>query len=196
MSMLRRLPVRGALAVIASIALVGACGEDATVGLAVPTTTTEAGATTTTKRERSSPPTLTIVPPPPLDLDDVCLLLEPAELQLILGVPFEDQQPGRGSCVYTSSTGAETALNAVVSADPAKGLTGARGNCEPDTDLTLTVTGADGAFSCLVDGIPTVVGVARRALVVVTGRAAEEAVDANVFFTALVRLLELALAPD
>ncbi len=195
MSGLRRLGRRGVLAVIAGLALVGACGEDATVGFAVPTTVAEE--TTTTKRT-STPNTgpVATFPAPPIDLRDVCALLRPAELQLIMGVPFEDQQPGTGSCAYTSSTGAETALNAVVSADPARGLAGARGNCETETDLSLTVAGATGAFSCLVDGIPTVVGVGRGALVVVTGRAAEEAVDANVFFTALVRLLETALSPD
>lgn len=127
---------------------------------------------------------------------DVCSLFDPADLEAVTGLPFEEQEGDDTSCTYSSSTGAAIAVNiADVRDAPDLGIEGAQTTCEDGSVEEITVTQADAAFTCIVSGIPTVAAVGGDGfLVVLTGDDADEAVDDGTITDALVQILENAIA--
>ena len=129
-------------------------------------------------------------------LGDVCALLDPADLEDVTGVPFEDQEGGEASCTYISSTGAAIALNvADVRGAAEAGLGGAQSTCDDGTAEEIDIADTDGAFTCLVTGLPTVAAVGGGGyLVVLTGDDADTEVDDATITDSLVTILESSIA--
>lgn len=187
-----RLPV----VLFAAVALLGACGSDGDDDAADDTTTTQADDTTTTTEEEETTTTTEGDDGEDDELAvDVCELFDPADLEDVTGLPFEDQESTATSCTYLSSTGAAIAANVADVRDaPQAGYDGAAATCEDGTREDVTITEADAAFSCIVQGIPTVTALGGDGfLVILTGDDEDEAVDDATITQALIQILENAI---
>jgi hypothetical protein len=169
---------RTLLAVLAVGALVGACSSGDDDGSA-------AGAATTTTRDDGD-----------VLVEEPCEVLDPADLEEVTGLEFDDATPSPDTCVYTSSGGlAAIALNFRAGGDstPAAALEAAEATCEEGTVQALELANSDGGFGCLVGGVPTVVATGGGIVAILTGSTLQQGVDPAQILRDLATILSRAL---
>ena len=170
--MARRLRVT--LAVLAVGALVGACGGD------------DEGSDTTSST-RAGDEVL---------VDEPCAVLDQQDLSQVTGLEFDRATPSLNTCVYTSSAGLSAiAVNFRALGDkaPEDALGAAQARCEEGTVQVLDLANSNGAFGCLVGGVPTVVATGGGVVAILTGSTLNEGVDPAEILRDLATILDHAV---
>jgi hypothetical protein len=172
--------LRTFLALLAVVALAGACGSDKK---------DEADATTTTRKPKATTTSISE--------DSVCSLLELDALSNATGENFVNAEADADNttCTYSNANdSAAIALNlGSYDGTAADALTGARAQCDAGSDAELTFENSEGGFSCLRDGIPLVAAVNQGAIVVLSGKASNENITNEQVIEALHGVLQDAI---
>ena len=169
---------RGALALVAVVALLGACGGDDTSDDKVDRTSGE---------EAGNDGTL---------VDDPCEILSLEDLSTVTGIEFDGTEPSENACTYTSSEGlAAIALNLTDIGDHSAedALRSAERSCDEGTLVELEFTDADGGFGGTVSGVATVAATGDGIFAVLTGATLAEGVDTEQILQDLATILEHAI---
>jgi hypothetical protein len=170
--------LRSIVALLAVVALVGACSGD-----------------DKDKDDTSSDKTDTSLSADP------CGLLDIKDLSKVTGITFDASEPGDNSCTYTSSKGLSAiALNFadLNGVEPQAALDQAQQSCDAGTKKDLEFTDADGGFACVVSsdgsaGVATVAAVGGGVFAVLTGATLNADVDNGQILQDLATILEHAL---
>lgn len=171
---------RTLLAVLAAGALVGACSSGDDVGSDDrPTSTTGSAA------EESE-----------VLVEEPCGLVPAADLSQVTGLQLDVATPSLNTCVYTSSDGrSAVAVNfrSIGERRPAEVLQRVQETCEDGTVHVLDEAGSDGAFGCIVGGVPTVVATGGGIAALLTGSPLQEGVDPSRLLEDLAGVLDRAV---
>jgi hypothetical protein len=153
-ALLRRAPATRVLsALLAAVALLGACSDDDDRGFPG-AAATDAGAAGGDEAPG----------------EGVCALLTPARLLEVTGVDFGAGELGEGTCTYTARDGVATlgVHRTELTADADLALETTSSTCDEGSSVELDLPGTDGAFGCTVTGVVVAAGASDTRYVVLT----------------------------
>ncbi len=175
--------LRTLLALVAVVALLGACGGD-------DDDASEATTTTEADREDEAPDDSATDP-------DVCSLLDLADLSEVTGEEFVNAEPETDSCTYTTADSTSVIVLNVTSldgGDPELMVAGGSSLCDEGTTVEVEFTDADAGFACLASGVPTVAAAGDGGFAVLTGLTLTDGITDEQVLQALATILEDAIS--